>query len=110
MAGLTKKDKEALMLFKEQLNEELPEQVKSIRLFGSKARGDATEESDVDVLVVVKQHEKESWDKVIQLASGIITETGVVISPKVFSEERIHERRRRRNVFMQMVDKESIPL
>lgn len=40
--------------FARRLRRELPDNVLDIRLFGSEARGEATPESDIDVLVVVQ--------------------------------------------------------
>lgn len=110
MAGLTKQEKKALKLFKKLLIKEFGDRLDSMRLFGSKARGDAHSESDVDVLVVLQTSDERNRDKVIRLASRVITETGVVISPKVFSEKKIAKSRKRRNVFIQSVDRESVAL
>jgi len=57
-------------------------------LFGSQAREEATEESDVDVLVVVPKLEKKTLDLIIEVAWEVGFEAGKIISviPATFEE------------------------
>lgn len=59
-------------------------------LFGSYARGEEREESDIDVLILVeREHAKMSWDekmKIIASVSRIEWDAGVAISPIVYSK------------------------
>lgn len=45
----------ALALYRARLERELPGRLRRIVLFGSHARGEATEDSDIDVLVVLAE-------------------------------------------------------
>ncbi len=56
-------------------------------LFGSVARGDDTEESDVDILVLLDKREKGTFDKIIDICFQIEQEYDVVISPLVHTRE-----------------------
>lgn len=51
---LTRKERKALEEFVAQLRARYPNELVLVRLFGSKARGNFDEESDIDVLVVVQ--------------------------------------------------------
>lgn len=56
------------------------DRVKGIFLFGSRARGDHTPESDVDVAVVLTDGDWRVWDEKMRLADieyDIIVDTGV---------------------------------
>ena len=57
-----------------------------IILFGSVARGDDTEESDIDILIVTTDSD-ELTDEINRAAVDIILEKDEFISPHVMSEE-----------------------
>lgn len=60
--------------------------MKEIRLFGSHARGEATDESDVDVLVLLDSADRRDDIAITNLAADLIWQLdGVVISPMVMS-------------------------
>ncbi len=94
----------ALVRYRDALLARFPDQVQRLILFGSQARGDATTESDLDVLVVVNWEEKRlpggfyaalfsdpRWQAIVDAASDISLEYSVYISPLVISERRFHE-------------------
>jgi len=54
MKGLTEKERQALKELVEELKKLYDDNLSKVILYGSKARGDATEDSDIDVLVVLK--------------------------------------------------------
>lgn len=110
MAGLTKKEKEALGLFKEKLVAEFGERLDSTQLFGSKARGDAAKHSDVDVLVVLKDATWRDRHRVSVFASRVLLVTGVLLSTKVFSPEQMGQMERQRSVFWQSIKPDLILL
>lgn len=61
--------------------------LRSVRLFGSYARGDAHEDSDVDCLVLLDRVEPADDRAVTDLAGDLTWQIGgVVISPLVMSE------------------------
>lgn len=103
MAGLTTKDKEALKLFKEKLLQEFADQIDSIQLFGSKARGEAQKHSDVDVLVILDGGVPQDRHRVNRLTSDIMLETGVLVSPKTFTKSQWQEMERDQDMFWQVV-------
>jgi predicted nucleotidyltransferase len=53
--ALTQKEKDGLARFKGDLQSLLGDNLLSLRLFGSRSRGEGTKESDLDVLVLVKK-------------------------------------------------------
>lgn len=110
MAGLTKIERKALKLFKDEVLKKLGDEIQSLQLFGSKARGDADKHSDVDVLVVMKDR---SFDKRMQVSGAVskaISETGVVISAKKFTPEQIQKMKEHNDVFWQTIAPDLIPL
>lgn len=80
------KEKSALQDLKNSLKIRMREDFVELKLFGSKARGDARADSDIDVLVIVKSEDWHVSDMVYELVTDILIEKGVSISPKVISE------------------------
>ena len=61
-----------------------------IILFGSVARGDDTEESDIDILIITHDCDELS-DEINSIAVDIILEKDEFISPHVMSEEHFNK-------------------
>ncbi|HDD52544.1 MAG TPA: nucleotidyltransferase domain-containing protein [Thermosulfidibacter takaii] len=69
---LSEIEKKALIEFRRRLEELFGGALMAVRLFGSKARGDFVEGSDVDVAVVVKGPlDRETVEKIYEVAFGI---------------------------------------
>jgi len=62
-------------------------EIASIILFGSVARGDATEDSDIDILVVWNGDESEGWRAMTGLAFDVLLDEEAYISVKVIGRE-----------------------
>lgn len=69
---LTRKERIALEAFQDYLLSKYLDQIERIVLFGSKARGDSTSESDVDILVVVGDaSSSKAWDSLSPNRSAV---------------------------------------
>lgn len=77
--------------FAERVSDELEDSLDRLILFGSVARGEAWEESDVDVLVVVE--DEEDIERVEELAFDVSAEYGVFIVPVVKSFEEFSSKK-----------------
>jgi predicted nucleotidyltransferase len=106
-SSLTKKEKQALKLFKKELQKAFPNQLHSLKLFGSKARGDAAKYSDVDVLVVLKRGGWRQRKAITGMAAKIFGSTGIDLSPKVFTVKQLAVMQRRRNAFILSVKRDA---
>jgi predicted nucleotidyltransferase len=85
---LTANEQRAVHAFLQSLQEHLGDQVLQTILFGSKARGDGTRWSDIDILITVRE---ESWPlraEVSTLAADVSLEYGVLLGPRVIGQER----------------------
>jgi predicted nucleotidyltransferase len=89
------------------LREILSDPVRVI-LFGSHARGEATDESDIDVLVVLPDLEKGTLDTVLEIAWEIGFEAGKVISVVPASHKEM--RLLLASPFFKVVQREGIPV
>ncbi len=75
--------------FREELENLYQKRLKSIILYGSWARGDATEDSDIDLLIVLegKVIPGKEIDRMIDIITEINLKHGVLISIYPVSEE-----------------------
>ncbi|MBQ9026362.1 MAG: nucleotidyltransferase domain-containing protein [Methanobrevibacter sp.] len=79
--------------------------IKLIVLFGSVARGEDTEESDIDILIVSPYADDLRY-KINRIAVDIILEKDEVISPYLMTEE--HFNKTRNNPFLTNVLNEGV--
>ena len=79
---------------KAQLHEKYGEGIKRVILYGSHARGEATEDSDIDVLVLVDQslNPREVDDSLGDLLYDIILEEHELVSVIVLPEDHFESR------------------
>lgn len=82
-----------LRYFKDALARALGAHLKQVLLFGSRARGDATAESDYDLLVVVDKVDSNVVRDIDDIAGKALLNHGAVVSAFPIAEE---ERTRRR--------------
>ena len=64
-----------------------------VYVFGSQARGDAREDSDVDLLVVLNERPNDPVDAIYQIRSHIHARTDVAIDVIVSWSDRFRERK-----------------
>ena len=87
-----------------------PDEILTITLYGSQARGDAKAESDIDVLVVVRRDTSTLRQALTDLAWQIQFEYGVVISDIIRSVEQFNRMRGNRFPFYQNIEREGVLL
>ena len=87
-----------------------PDEILSITLYGSQARGDAKTESDIDVLVVVRRDAPALRQALTDLAWQVQFEYGVVISDIIRSIEQFNRMRANRFPFYQNIEREGVLL
>ena len=87
---MPKIEKRAINDFKNQLSDKLKKNIISIQLFGSKARGDFTKDSDIDILVVLKQPSESQINYIYELTTSLIGKYGIYLSVKIFSENEFN--------------------
>lgn len=104
--------KPALAEFVARLRAALPANVLDVRLFGSEARGDATPDSDIDVLVVVQPDAQRTAleDRIVDIAFDVNLQFDVFISPFVLTPEILNHPVWRETPFIEAVLKEGVPV
>ncbi|MFZ5819666.1 MAG: nucleotidyltransferase domain-containing protein [Chloroflexota bacterium] len=85
---ITKNENTALRTFVQRILDELDAQVFQVILFGSKARGDSTTDSDVDVLILANEENRRLQEKINIIASQISLDYDVLFNPLLIAEAR----------------------
>jgi predicted nucleotidyltransferase len=84
------------------------DRLSDVRLFGSFARGEAHEDSDVDVLVLIDGLTDLEIGIVAGEVAPVIVKTGLPLAPLPMSTERLAELRRGRRALALSLDEEGI--
>ena len=106
LARLDPTERRWIELFRDGVRARWGSRVRDMRLYGSKVRGDDHDESDIDVLVLVQDNDRETSDAVWELAWSITT----WLSPMVLDFDRYHEPISRASGFYEEMRRESVRL
>lgn len=102
----------ALSRFREAINALFGPRLREVVLFGSYARGEAHDESDVDVLVVADGLTEGERREVMDAAydAGAVADEWVSISPLPYSSAQAADLRQRERRLLRDVDADGVPL
>ena len=106
--ALSTEEKSALKNFKNFLKQILGKQLIELKLFGSKARGDDRPNSDLDLLIIVATDDWHIRDKVYDVATDVLLQMDVCISPKVISKSKFVQLCKEGTSFVHNVSKDAI--
>ena len=93
---------------KEKLAQQIP--IFEIRLFGSRARGDDTPESDVDVYIETVTLTREQRRLVSDILWEVGFENGVVVAPVIFSRDDLENGPLSVSPLFRAIKREGIPV
>lgn len=103
---MNRKWKDALDEFIRELKEKYKNKIDEIIIFGSYARGEAKEDSDIDILIIgdVK------LDEVIDISFPILLKCGVYISPIIMSKDHYEFLKSEKTSLMRNILREGVRL
>lgn len=108
--NFTDQETEALEKLRSSLKEFLGNRLVKFVLYGSRARGDYDEESDIDIAVVVNGLTRELKNQVLDKVAGIEFEYLTPLSVFVLSAEEFEYLKKRERRIALDIDKEGIRL
>jgi predicted nucleotidyltransferase len=85
--NITPTEEKAVAEFKKRLSEREGLGLVDVYLFGSKARGDAGEYSDIDILVILEDPDEEKIGYIYDSAIEATGEEDIYLSVKIFSRK-----------------------
>ena len=107
----TERVKHTLTDYVHRVTTRYPQDVLSITLYGSQARGDAHPESDIDLFLVVQPYFTETLREAFHdLAWQVQFKHDVVISDIIRSQEQVHQMQAQCFPYYQNIEKEGIVL
>ena len=80
------------------------------RLFGSRARGDANEFSDMDIFMEFESIDRELRSRVKNAAWEMTLETGIVVTTLLFSRHEIEDTALRSSPIIRVIMEEGLPV
>lgn len=112
LAELSPAVEAALHRFRDELHSDFDDRLREVVLFGSYARGQATEESDVDVLVVVDGLDEVERRRVFDLAYdvGAAGDEYLLIAPLPYSTAQITDLRERERRLTREIARDGVAL
>jgi predicted nucleotidyltransferase len=107
---LSEAERQTLVDFVQGLRERYDGQTRSVILFGSRARGEAEPESDMDVAVVLSTASAEAVREVRYLAVEVWLKHGIYISTRVWSQAHWRRLEKLQTLLYQNITRDGIEL
>lgn len=108
MVNLTPAETQALEELREHLRVAYGPRLREVAVFGSRARGEAHEFSDVDVLVVVDDLSHAEGKAIAQFCGDLLTRHDVLVSTFSVSSERMQTLRRRERLIAREIERDGV--
>lgn len=105
---MTTRDYEIAKKLKDKLSEIV--QLIDFRVFGSRARGDENEYSDMDVFLEVPSLEKELKEKIFDVIWTVGFENSIVISSLIFTKDEIENSPLRSSPIVRNISREGVKI
>ncbi len=101
-----------LQVFRQRLLDALPAEISRIILFGSRARGDATPDSDFDLLILVRDNTSSTVERARQIRYEVMAQHNFMplLSLVILDEHQHAELKSHGSGFLRNVEREGITL
>lgn len=107
---LTKNDGDTLRTFVQSLQKEFGEHLQQVILFGSKARGDDKPDSDIDVLILADEENRQLKQSINKIAFQIELDRDTLFNVLLISSGRWQQMSLERFTLCRNIEKEGILL
>jgi predicted nucleotidyltransferase len=107
---LRKHEQKAVTQFIKKIRLQLGDNLLSARLFGSKVHGNFSDESDIDVLLILREVKSVFMDKIVAALIDFQLEYDANISPVIFSEHEYQVNTELGSPFVKNLEQKSILL
>ena len=108
MLNLTQDEQAWLDAYREALDKKHPGMVQEMLIYGSKARGQAHAESDLDVLLIVKNEAGKLKRELRRIGYLLAATADVMPSILAYTQEEWERRKRSGSTFRQAVERDAV--
>lgn len=108
--ALNQKEEQAVKAFVSAIRKKLKGQLLETKIFGSKVRGDYSQDSDIDILIVLKERSKYLIDTLYEKLLDIELEYDSKISLTIFSQAEYQHNINAHTPFMESLANEGVVL
>lgn len=108
MLQLTAEEQAWLDAYRAALNEKYHRAVQEMLIYGSKARGQARADSDLDVLLIIKNNANALKRELRWIGYLLAAKTDVLASIFAYTEEEWESRRRSGSTFRKAVERDAV--
>ena len=103
---MTERDRKIAEILKQRLSETI--NLVDFKVFGSRARGDADEDSDLDVFVEIEKKDREIKDKISHISWEVGFENEMLISVLVFTRDELENSPLRASPIVECINEEGV--
>lgn len=103
-------ERKAINAFSRRLKKALGKQLVSVKLFGSKARGDSGRDSDIDLFVLIRNQTVSTLSKVAKVTSDVWWDYDVLLSPVMYDLEEQEKNIQMGSFFFRAVENEGVEI
>lgn len=107
---LSKLEREVVKSFAKELRKKLGDEIVSIKLFGSKVRGDSQKDSDIDIFILIKEKTVKAGDIIDNLTADYIFNYKLPLSPVLYDLFEYRKNKELGSFFFESVEKEGVLL
>ncbi|MBM4330778.1 MAG: nucleotidyltransferase domain-containing protein [Deltaproteobacteria bacterium] len=109
---MTDKDREIILELKRRLPKDVRRRVRKFIVFGSRIRGEAPEDADLDAIILLDEKTPEIEKQLEDIAYSVMWDYDFkpIVSLKVFAEEQFRKALEKGFSFYRHVEREGIPL
>lgn len=104
------KNGKVIKIFCNTIRDLLGDNLVFVKLFGSQMRGEAVSESDVDIIIVLKNRDLEICDEIYTILFDVDPYYEHKISLSIFSEEEYLENERLGSFFIENINREAVEI
>ena len=108
MLHLNSEEQQWLADYQLEITHKFPDAIEQITVFGSKARGDFTADSDLDIMVVIKEGDWRRKEAIARPGHLLAIGSNVVPSFVVYTQEEWEQRRKGDSPFWQAVTRDGV--